>query len=242
VRAQLNMEILPQPDDFSCGATCLHAVYRYYGDEMPLGRIVEEVEHLEEGGTLAAFLGSHALIRGYQARIYTYNLKVFDPTWFGDPGLDLKEKLALQARYKRHSRLRAASLGYQRFLDLGGEICYEDLTAALLRKHLLRRQPLLTGLSATYLYREKRERGADNEPDDLRGEPVGHFVVVHGYNRETRSVMIADPLEPEEGGMGRYYQVSIERLLGAVLLGVITYDANLLAIWPRKEKEKIGGE
>ena len=28
-------EIQRQPDDVSCGPTCLHAVYRYFGDELP---------------------------------------------------------------------------------------------------------------------------------------------------------------------------------------------------------------
>jgi hypothetical protein len=34
-------------------------------------------------------------------------------------------------------------------------------------------------LSATYLYQTKRE--FDNEYDDIRGNPVGHFVVICGY-------------------------------------------------------------
>jgi hypothetical protein len=31
---------------------------------------------------------------------------------------------------------------------------------------------------------------------------------------------------------GQYYSVGIQRLLGAVLLGALTYDANLLVIEP----------
>ena len=82
METRLEFDILPQPDNMSCGPTCLHALYRYYGDELPLEAVIEQVESLEGGGTLAVLLACHALRRGYDATIYTYNLKVFDPTWF----------------------------------------------------------------------------------------------------------------------------------------------------------------
>jgi hypothetical protein len=31
----------------------------------------------------------------------------------------------------------------------------------------------------------------------------------------------------------RYYAVRVQRLIGAILLGIMTYDANLLVIEPR---------
>ena len=69
----------PQPDDMTCGPTCLHAVYRYFDDDVPLEQVVGEASMLDEGGTLAVLLGCHAQRRGYEASIYTYNLDVFDP-------------------------------------------------------------------------------------------------------------------------------------------------------------------
>ena len=80
METRLEFDILPQPDNMTCGPTCLHALYRYYGDELPLETVIEEVESLEGGGTLAVLLACHALRRGYDATIYTYNLKVLDPT------------------------------------------------------------------------------------------------------------------------------------------------------------------
>jgi hypothetical protein len=76
----LEIEILPQPDDATCGPTCLHAVYRFFEDPIPLDRVIAEVEPLKAGGTLAVNLARHALGRGYAATIYTYNPRVFDPT------------------------------------------------------------------------------------------------------------------------------------------------------------------
>ena len=36
-------------------------------------------------------------------------------------------------------------------------------------------------------------RAETNHDDDIRGEPQGHFVVLSGYRRETREMLIADP-------------------------------------------------
>ena len=228
------LEILPQPNDTTCGPTCLHAVYGYYGDRLSLEQVVAEVATLQEGGTLAVFLACHALRRGYQATIYTYNLQVFDPTWFDQPGVDLCSQLRTQMQQKTDDKLYEASEGYLTFLELGGTVRYEDLTLALIRKQLLRGRPILTGLSATYLYREMREFGPDCQPDAVRGLPVGHFVVLCGYSPQTREVLVADPIHPNPLSNTRIYPVGIQRVLGAIFLGIVTHDANLLILEPRK--------
>src|SRR2546426_2508403 len=79
---RLPVQTLPQPDETTCGPTCLHAVYRYWGDTEPLDTIIARMYRLERGGTFAVFLGCDALRKGYCATIYTYNVTVFDPTWF----------------------------------------------------------------------------------------------------------------------------------------------------------------
>src|SRR5690606_33790014 len=85
IRAQLKLEVLPQPNDTTCGPTCLHAVYRYFGEDIDLGHVIDEVPPLPGGGTLAVWLANHALQRGYDATIFTYNLQLFDPSWFENP-------------------------------------------------------------------------------------------------------------------------------------------------------------
>jgi hypothetical protein len=77
-----------------------------------------------------------------------------------------------------------------------------------------------------------REIPESSKPDDVRGEPVGHFVVLTGYDDETREVLIADPLQSNPLTGSRYYAVNTHRLIGAILLGAVTYDANLLVIEP----------
>lgn len=235
MKTLLEIDILPQPDDSTCGPTSLQAVYRYLGDEMPLEQVVREVGTLAAGGTLAMLLGQHALHRGYDATIYTYDLRMFDPSWFDVPGVDVADKLRRQMdlRKRRSEKFELATRGYLEFLRLGGEIRFEDLNPALISGHLEQGTPILTGLSATYLYRSPRERGSDF--DDLRGEPQGHFVVLAGYDAETRAVRVADPLQDNPRFGSHYYDVDIEHLVGAIFLGIVTYDANLLMVTPRTD-------
>ncbi len=66
----------------------------------------------------------------------------------------------------------------------------------------------------------------------MRGKPTGHFVVLCGYDGKTRQVRIADPLHDNPAFGSAFYSVGVYRVLGAILLGVLTYDANLLILEP----------
>jgi hypothetical protein len=138
---------------------------------------------------------------------------------------------------KHNPKVRLASKAYLEFIRLGGNIAFEDLTATLIRGLLKRSIPILTGLSATYLYRTAREvaLGKMMDYDDIRGEPTGHFVVLCGYNMQERTALVADPLLPNPISDSQIYAVRINRLICAIMLGVLTYDANLLVITPKKK-------
>lgn len=235
---RLPVKMLPQPDETTCGPTCLHAVYRYWGEEVPLAGVIARTRKLEHGGTFAIFLACDALRQGYQATIYSYNLTVFDPTWFA-PGVDIAERLERQREEKKHdARLQHVTEGYLEFLRLGGRLRLTDLSRPLIRGLLRRNLPIITGLSSTYLYRAAREYGPDDVPDDIRGLPAGHFVVIAGYDRKKRSVLVADPYGLHPYSPSHEYWVSIDRVIGAVLLGIVTHDANLLVIYPPQAAPK----
>lgn len=229
--AYLDLKILPQPDDVTCGPTSLHAVYDYLGIRDDLGQLIGEVRELPEGGTLAVYLGIHALKRGLAARLYSVHLKIFDPSWAGLTGEALAEKLTLQLKHKKGKKFETASRAYIRFLELGGEIALDDVTPELLDVPFNAGLPVLTGLSATYLYGSRREyTGRNNRSvyDDVRGEPIGHFVVLCG--REGDKVRVADPFLGNPLADGHHYDVDVQRLIRAIFLGVMTYDANLLVV------------
>jgi hypothetical protein len=225
-----------QPDDVTCGPACLHSIYAFYGDKVSRSSVIADIRTLDRGGTLGVFLGNHALRRGYDVTLYTYNFELFDPSWFGLPSEEIRARLKAQAKVKPWRRLLTATRGYDEFLRLGGKLKLRDLEPALLRKFLKRGTPIITGLSATYLYRAIREVPETNVDDHVSGEPVGHFVVLTGYRRMTREILIADPLQTNPLVRSRYYAVNVQRLIGAILLGIMTYDANLLVIQPRSSK------
>jgi len=230
----ISIKILTQPNDTSCGPTSLHAIYDYYGDQISLSDVIAQVPTLEEGGTSEVMLACHALRRGYQALIYTYNLKVFDPTWFTGKA-DLTQKLNDQLPYKTSPRLHRASKGYLEFLSLGGEIRFEDLRPSLLKRYFKENTPVLAGLSATYLYKTSREYTTPNHEviyNDVKGYPSGHFVVLCGYDHHRKHIIVADPYGKNTISGDNYYSVGVGRLINSIMLAIVTYDASLLIIKP----------
>lgn len=230
-----DLDVPQQPDDVTCGPTCLQALYAFHGTPLPLDDVIASVRSLDHGGTLGVLLGIDALERGYGATLYSYNLEVLDPTWFTGDGRDLRSELRRQLEVREGKRLRAAIQAYLDFLDEGGEIRHAELTPGLLASIVREGSPPITGLSATYLYGCEREvfDGKQSRYDDVRGEPVGHFVVVSGVDPVSGDFRISDPSQDNPlHGSGTYW-VSPYRLIGAIFLGVTTYDGNLLVIRPR---------
>ncbi|MBK8580293.1 MAG: hypothetical protein WAT61_05260 [Flavobacteriales bacterium] len=223
-----------QPDDDTCGATALHAVYRHFGDKLSLEKAIKEVHHMAEGGTLEVLLGIHALQRGYHVRLHSYNLKVFDPSWDGLPMAEIRKKLVAQTRIKDSKKLGAACLAYAHFIKEGGIISFDDPTPSLLQGYFDLGLPVLAGLSATYLYRSKREYTNTKGKSlyhDLRGKPMGHFVVLTGM--KNKKVRVADPYHDNPLATGRIYEVHVGRLINSIMLGIVTYDANIMVISPK---------
>jgi hypothetical protein len=220
-----------QPDGTSCGPTCLHAVYRHFGRAPTLSEVIAAVPEVENGGTFNALLGADALRRGFSATLYTWNLTLFDPTWFGLDADGLAARLRRQREAVPAGKRRHATEAYLEFLARGGRVRFEALEPALFRR-LLADGPVIAGLSATYLYECIREVPATGAHDDARGEPVGHFVVLTRYDAAGDRVCVADPFHPNPLAEGPVYGVGVMRLMAAILLGVLTFDGNLLVIRP----------
>jgi len=238
MKTELKFDILAQPDDETCGPTCLHSLYGFYGDKLPLKRVIKEITRSEFGGTLIEILACHALKRGYNATIYTFHVQLFDPTWFADDG-ELHDPagtvhvLQQQLEVKKATpRMAIATEACKEFLELGGTLRMEDLTPQLIYKYIAQGTPIITGLSSTFLYRESRVVGI-SEDDDVKGVPQGHFVMLVGYDSRKSEVTVADPLDINPPFHTSRYRLPMSRLINAVLLGILTHDANLLVITPK---------
>ncbi len=226
----LDFDIKAQPDEVTCGPTCLHALYQYYNDPLSLKEVIQQVKQLKSGGTLAVMLGNHALKRGYKATIYSYNLNMFDPSWSNLSTAKIIMNLKKQMAYKfKQRKLQIASKAYIKFLEAGGKLMWGELDEHLIKSYLNKSIPVLTGLSATYLYGTPREIGATNKYDSIKGVPVGHFVIINGYDDDNNCVYLADPMNPNPL-KSQYYNVTFDRLINSIMLGIVTYDANLLII------------
>lgn len=195
--------------------------------------MIAETPRNPDGGTLAVNLGLSAMKNGFRPTLYPFGLRIFDPTWRSLGRRALIEKLARRRRALDSRRLRRALGAYIAYLERGGRIRFEDPTTRLLIRTLRRGDPILTGLSATYLYGTPRER--HDRYDDVRGESAGHFVVVCGYHPRADRFVVADPFPNVPMSRSGRYSVRAERLLAAILLGDASYDAVLLVLGRRAQ-------
>jgi len=236
----INLSIHTQPDDETCGPTCLHAVYNHYGLSINLEKVIDSVDRSASGGTMTPLLGKHALMHGFKTTIYINNLDVFDPSWFKHGRASREEliaKLTAQAKYKHEKKgVMEYSQAYLTYLELGGDVCFRTISVKLLKEYFKQKLPILTGLSATYLYGCAREQYLEDGSavyDDIRGTPCGHFVVLCGYDDKKKHIIVADPSRANPLSNDNYYKVNINRLINAIMLGVLTLDGNLLIIQPQ---------
>jgi hypothetical protein len=207
-------------------------VFGYYGLELTPSELITAVRSNPDGGTLAVSLGRTALEYGFRAQLLPFGMRVFDPTWrnLGREALIAKLELRRQAVGSRRE-LRAL-IEYGRFIRRGGSVKFAELNRDLIVDCLRAGRPVLTGLSATYLYRAARE--SNDQDDDVGGEPVGHFVVISGYSPKTDRFVVRDPAREIPFSRSGKYSVPADRLIAAILLGDVTYDANLLVLSPRR--------
>lgn len=231
-RVHLGVPVLTQPDDVSCGPTCLTQVLAHHGEARSFSDIEAHVERNPDGGTLGVHLGRAALELGYRVTLYSCNLRVLDPTWAGLSADALESKLAARADVVRDARLAHVARAYVDFLHHGGEVEFDDFDRALLVRLLRQRDPVIAGLSATYLYGTSREDPMTNLPDDVGGEPAGHFVVIDGYHDGGRRFEVLDPYPQNPFASTTRYQVDAGRLMNAILLGDVTYDGVLVVVRP----------
>ena len=56
--------------------------------------------------------------------------------------------------------------------------------------------------------------------------------MIAGYDPASRRVLVVDPYQPTPYGPSHEYWLSIDRVVAAILLGIVTHDANLLVVYP----------
>lgn len=229
----LPVDRIEQPDDLTCGPTALLQIYRHlhargFGEERSLAQVIRATRRNPDGGTLAVYLALAALDDGWVPSLFSFNLDVFDPTWSELPAEALATKLEARVGEVEGERLRRVIRAHAELLRRGGQVHLVDLDRRLLVGLLASGHPILTGLSATWLYRTPRELA--EEEDDVAGWPVGHFVVVSGYQPEHDRFLVVDPSRQIPFSRTGVYPVPSERLMASILLGDATFDGVLLVL------------
>lgn len=224
----LDVRRIEQPDDLTCGPTALLQVYRYLGLERTLAEVIKATRRNPDGGTLAVYLALSALAEGWRPTLYTFDLDVFDPTWAELPPREVIAKLEARIVEVEGERLRRIVGAYADVLRQGGRVVLTDLDRRLLVDLLAAGRPILAGLSATWLYRGRRELA--EEPDDVGGWPVGHFVVVSGYRPDGDQFLVVDPSRDVPKARHGAYPVRWERLMASILLADATDDGVLMVL------------
>ncbi len=59
----IHIDMHAHPTDETCGATCLHAVYRYYGLNIPLDDVISGVDRSRFRWDTLLFVGQACLVR-----------------------------------------------------------------------------------------------------------------------------------------------------------------------------------
>jgi hypothetical protein len=224
----LEVARIEQPDDLTCGPTALLQIYRYHGLDLGLDDVLRHLRRNPDGGTLAVYLALAALDRGWMPTLFSYNLDVFDPTWKHLAADALAEKLDARVPEVEGERLKRILRAYAELVRRGGRVRLADLERRLIVGLLAAGHPVLTGLSATWLYQAARELA--EEDDDVAGWPVGHFVVISGYEPLEDRFLVVDPSRQTPLSRSGLYAVPSERLMASILLGGATDDAVLLVL------------
>ena len=147
----LNLKVRKQKSDDTCGATCAHAVHRYWGRKGSLDKICRDVSKWLPGGTIIPLLGIWAANNGYRTEMW-------------------RSKWSCYHYHGVGSRVAWAmwELISEMFLDRGGIKAVAGGVSAkeFIQKHLRTGRPLIADLSDKTLY----GKGGD-----------GHFVVISGF-------------------------------------------------------------
>ncbi len=64
-------------------------------------------------------------------------------------------------------------------------------------------------------------------------------MVLSGYDPSREEVIVADPLKDNPRYGGQTYRVKMDHLIASILLGIVTYDANLVVIMPKHSEEMV---
>jgi hypothetical protein len=201
---------------YSCIPACLQEVFGYYGESITQEEIMKTSENPKMGMSLIE-VGIFSLKHNYKPLIITNNVNIFDPTWFK---LDsTKLKLNLKKRAKFVDDLNQFMIDkYIKFLNLGGEINFETISPALFEKYLSMEIPIIMELASTFLYKLAKSSHPGGFDDAIRGQIEGHGVVIAGFDKKDKFLIIDPNSKKSPSKTGVYWVDGAELMMSFALL------------------------
>lgn len=223
----LNVPFIKQPEE-ECAPTALAQVLKYYGTEPNLEEIIHSSKSVFKGREWDYMLGNYAISKGFNVKIHTRSLSIFDSTWF-----DLKKDallLKLGEIISHYTLMEKKFIGYNKllleahsatkFLKSGGIIDFSAFSKELIIDYLKKDIPVIATFTAQLLYKTKKEY--KDEDNDTKGEPWKHTIVISGFLKNKFKIVDSAEFQPN----GKYL-VNINVFLDAC----IRYDSNLLVLY-----------
>jgi hypothetical protein len=207
----------------------LAQVYRFLGYERAVDEVISDTRRNADGGTLGVYLGISALRNGFRPTIYTYNLRIFDPTWRRLSPPEISGKLRERRRFVRSRRLKRAIAAYVEYLGMGCRVPVFRARCGFLVGLLQTGHPILTGFerNVPLWVRSRTQRGVRRR---FAASPRGISSSCAGYYPRSDRFVVRDPSSNIPFSRNGKYTVEARRLIAAILLGDVTYDANLLVL------------
>ncbi|MBN1900523.1 hypothetical protein JW926_04265 [Candidatus Sumerlaeota bacterium] len=221
------LDIAPeiQPDDISCGLSCLKMVLDYYDQEQDMQALSEICPPLYDIGLFDSQLGKTAIDLGFDVTIYTYNYRIFHPIWNRLHLSDLIGKLVIKQACAMTPHQALSARHYIEYLQKGGELLFYPLSKELILAHLDQEIPVIAALDMSFLY------DCVAFYDEFSEYRATHFVIIHGYDPKRNVFHVCDPWHsipiPHENGR---YAVDADRVINAIFLGQDRNDSSLIVI------------
>jgi len=236
-KIELKIERAIQPDDSSCGPTSLKMALSFFKDDKSIDEIKKHVKMFKGIGCYDSHLALGAIELGYTPIVYSFNRRIFHPSWSDLNADKLLEKLIekkkkLEGEKKKPdanlSQLRKDLIsieGYIELLKKGVELHLSPLSRDLILKYLKEGLPVIVALDMSYLY------SAPNFDDEFEMEHTTHFVVIYGFDPSDNTFLIADPwYEIKLDNKNGKYKRDTDIIINAILYADYCNDADLLII------------
>ena len=213
-----------------CEPTCLKQILDYFKIDSDMEDLIKRISGDKfKWNNWDYNTGRVAIEHGLKVIVYTRSAGIIDPTWFSLSSEGLLSKLKEEyAYFEKEEYVGLPSFKEDinaaiKFLETGGRIDFTPISKKLIAGLLKKEKPLIAGVSYTLLVNAPRERYFPEEscwkPDDIKGHPYGHVVVISGY--KGNSFQIVDPWPQAEDN----YYVKGDILVDAILRN----DSNLLS-------------